>query len=92
MDFEKLLIYLKLDLQLITKANDEFLLHLLTVAKNAIEREGITLTQDDPESEGVVIQYAAYLFRKRAGEDTAMPRFLRYMLNNMLISQKGAAE
>ena len=35
-----------------------------------------------------VVQYAAYLFRKRAGNETAMPRFLRLRLNNILFSQK----
>lgn len=79
---------LKKDLQLLNTTNDEFLKILISQAEAAIKREGITLVEDDIESDMAVIQYAAYLFRKRAGTDTAMPRFLRLQLNNMLFSQK----
>ena len=79
---------LKKDLQLLNTTNDEFLKQLIYMAEAAIRREGITLIEDDIESDMAVIQYAAYLFRKRAGTDTAMPRFLRLQLNNMLFSQK----
>lgn len=89
-DAEKLVI-LKKDLQQMTKANDTYLETLLTFAEAAIQREGIVL-KDDIECNMAVIHYAAYLFRKRAGADTAMPRFLRYELNNLLFSQKGAVE
>ena len=83
---------LKLDLQMKTNANDEYLEFLLDGAVAAIEREGIVLNDDSIECDMAVIHYAAYLFRKRAGTDTAMPRFLRYELNNLLFSQKGAVE
>lgn len=89
-DGNKLFI-LKKDLQMTTTANDDYLETLLTFAKAAIEREGITL-EESIECDMAVIHYAAYLFRKRAGTDTAMPRFLRYELNNLLFSQKGAVE
>lgn len=71
-----------------TNVNDEYLLHLLNAGKAAIKREGIT---DDgtADYEYCVIDYAAHLFRKRAGKDTAMPRHLRWQLNNILMSQKG---
>lgn len=90
---------LKVDLQMLTDANDGYLEMLLNVAKEAMTREGIT---DDESADYAACQisYAAYLFRKRAastsgsgefavsGGETAMPRFLRYMLNNLVISQK----
>lgn len=81
---------LKQDLQMLTSANDDYLRTLLTLAASKIQTEGIKLTEDI-ESDMAVIQYAAYLFRKRAGTDTTMPRFLRWQLNNMLFSQKGKA-
>lgn len=81
---------LKQDLQMLTSANDDYLRTLLTLAASAIQTEGIILNEDI-ESDMAVIQYAAYLFRKRAGTDTAMPRFLRWQLNNMLFRQKGKA-
>ncbi len=85
-DKEKLSL-LKSDLQMLTDSNDDFLKALLKLSKKEIEREGIILS-DTIECNMVVIQYAAYLFRKRASEETSMPRFLRYALNNLLLSQK----
>lgn len=85
-DKEKLIV-LKKDLQLLTDANDEYLAQLISLSKSAIATEGIEL-RDDVESDMAVVQYAAYLFRKRASAETAMPRFLRYQLNNMLFKQK----
>ena len=87
---EKLLI-LKRDLQLRTSSNDEYLSFLLSGAKKLIEQAGITLIDGDANCDMVQIQYAAYLFRRRGGEETSMPRFLRYELNNLLFSQKGRA-
>lgn len=80
---------LKHDLQRMSPSNDKLLEALLEQAKKAIEREGITLDPNDMECDMVQIQYAAYLFRKRGAPDTAMPRYLRYELNNMLMHQKG---
>lgn len=80
---------IKQDLQMLTSANDEYLRTLLQFAASAIKEEGITLVEGDIKSDMAVIQYAAYLFRKRSGQDTTMPRYLRYQLNNMLFSQKG---
>lgn len=85
------LVILKQDLQMLTNVNDEYLTQLLNLAVSAITAEGITLT-DDVESDMAVVMYAAYLFRKRASAETTMPRFLRYMLNNMLFSQKAVAD
>lgn len=85
---------LKADLQLTTNANNDLLDFLLIQAKENMEIEGIT---DDGSSayEGCLKDYAAYLFRKRAADSsggkegaTAMPRFLRWELNNLLFKQK----
>lgn len=80
---------LKQDLQMLTSSNDSFLSSLLDTAATAIQREGITLVENDMDIDMAVIQYAAYLFRKRASNETEMPRFLRWRLNNILFSQKG---
>lgn len=85
---EERLTLLKSDLQMLTSANDVFLKSLIETAKAAIQREGITLVENDMDIDMAVVQYAAYLFRKRASSDTAMPRFLRYQLNNLLFKQK----
>lgn len=88
----KKLSVLKQDLQQMTTANDALLMNLLRQAKSAIETEGITLTEGDIGSDMMVIQYAAYLFRKRAAPETEMPRFLRWNMNNMLFRQKGSGQ
>ena len=86
-DADKLKI-LKQDLQMITSANDEYLQNLLSLSAERIRGEGITLIENDTRSDMAQIQYAAYLYRKRAAADTAMPRYLRFELNNMKFSEK----
>ena len=88
MDKAEKLAVLKQDLQMLTTANDTYLDNLLDLSASAIQREGIRLIEDDHECDMAVIQYAAYLFRKRSAADTAMPQFLRWQLNNLLFSQK----
>ena len=90
-DVQRLAI-LKQDLQLLTNANDDYLMTLILAAKNAIQTEGITLTEGNVLVDTAIVQYAAYLFRKRASEETIMPRFLRYQLNQLLFSQKVGGE
>lgn len=92
MTSDEKLVLLKQDLQMLTSANDEFLKSLITTAESAIQREGIMLVENDMGIDMAVVQYAAYLFRKRAGNETAMPRFLRWRLNNILFSQKGKTD
>lgn len=91
-DTERLEI-LKADLQLMTPAFDGYLRHLLQVASENIQEEGIKLTESAAD-EHLQIMYAAYLYRKRAESQNnsyqqAMPRMLRWALNNRLFSQKG---
>ena len=92
MTSDEKLVLLKQDLQMLTSANDEFLKSLITTAESAIQREGIMLVENDMDIDMAVVQYAAYLFRKRAGNETAMPRSLRWRLNNILFSQKGKTD
>lgn len=86
MDTAKRLEYLKSDLQQRTNMNDDYLAFLLDAAENAVKEEGV---KDDGKTDYdlVIIQYAAYLFRKRGSNNTEMPRFLRFKLNNMKLKQ-----
>lgn len=87
---EKLKLQLvKMDLQKLNNADDEYLSHLISLSKKEMEREGVDFEKNTDECDGLNIQYAAYLFRKRAGNETSMPRYLRYALNNLLLHQKG---
>lgn len=91
MDKTQILTLLKLDLTISTAAYDQLLNGLIDRAIKAIEREGITLGNDLVADQMIVVQYAAYLWRKRKGEDTGMPRSLRYELNNLWVAQHAAA-
>lgn len=93
---------LKMNLELLTATQDDYLGLLLDAAAAAMARQGIA-DDGSVDYEVCQIDYAAYLYRKRAantteaagksafapgGGGTAMPRFLRYNLNNLLASQK----
>ena len=91
MDKATQLSLLKIDLQISTDKLDAFLHVMLDGAAAAIARENIKLT-DSVEDGMLVIQYAAYLYRKRRGQDTAMPRYLRWMLNNRKISEEARSD
>lgn len=95
MDDKVKLMLLKQDLGIFSDAKDDYLRHLLEQAEGRIQEEGIRKEKEDkqqPVYDGLHIQYAAYLFRKRARTDTTMPRFLRYGLNNLLFSQKSRGQ
>ena len=64
-----------------------YLQNLLGLADALIKREGIHLT-DSIEDNNLRVMYAAYLYRKRASPETAMPRMLRYALNNRKFGEK----
>ena len=84
---EDILEYLKLNLAIIRDTWDKYLLNLIDVSRQAISREGITL-EDTREDANLIVMYAAYLYRKRAEDSAAMPRMLRYALNNRLFAEK----
>lgn len=86
----EILVSLKVDLQISTSAQDEYLGYLVRMARQRIADEGITLKNDIPD--GMLIEmYAAHLYRTRRNP-APMPRMLRWMLNNRLFSEKGAGE
>lgn len=88
----ELLTLLKADLQMRTESNDAYLLSLLDFALLEMQRVGITITENDAEQEMIQVHWAAYLFRKRGGDDTQPPRFLKREVNNLLMSQKGKVQ
>lgn len=88
---DAILTSLKIDLQISTSAMDEYLFNLMDEAREKIKEEGITLS-DSSISDGMLVEmYAAYLYRHRKSGD-AMPRMLRYALNNRLFSEKAGGK
>lgn len=78
---------LKVDLGISTNAYDERLSQYITSAKDYITREGITLDNEIISDMNLVVMYAAWLWRKRDTTE-AMPRMLRWNLNNRLFYEK----
>lgn len=82
-----ILVILKTDLQISSAALDNYLEALIASARDFIATEGIELTESI--SDAMLIEmYAAYLYRRRREENVAMPRMLRWALNNRLFSKK----
>ncbi|MBR6353559.1 MAG: hypothetical protein IKS25_05470 [Oscillospiraceae bacterium] len=76
---------LKVDLGIRTQAYDPRLLNYIESAKQAITREGVTLTESAEDSM-LVVRYAGWIWRRRdTGSD--MPRDLRWALNNRIFSE-----
>lgn len=68
------------------------LTHIINTAIQFIRREGAALSEPYNAEDGqLIVMYAAYLFRKRATNE-AMPRMLRWALNNRIFSGKAGAE
>lgn len=83
---EQLLAALKVDLGIMnTTAYDERLTQYIEAAQDFIIREGAAL-QDTPEDNHLVVNYAAWMWRKRDTHE-GMPRMLRWQLNNRILSQ-----
>ena len=78
---------LKVDLGISTTAYDARLSQYLTSAKDYIAREGITLDSDKASDMNLVVMYVSWLWRKRDTTE-AMPRMLRWNLNNRLFAEK----
>lgn len=84
---EEILTVLKVDLQISTEKMDSYLGRVIEAARSYIRAEGITL--DCSAGDGMLVEmYAAYLYRRRREENVAMPRMLRWALNNRLFSEK----
>lgn len=84
---EEILTVLKVDLQISTEKMDPYLSKVIEAARSYIRTEGITL--DCSAGDGMLVEmYAAYLYRRRREENVAMPRMLRWALNNRLFSEK----
>lgn len=91
-----LLPMLKLNLEVITDymdaeakaAKDAELLQYLRAAREYIEREGIDL-EFTPGDNQILIMYASWLYGRRKSDNTygAMPRMLRWAINNRIFQQ-----
>lgn len=81
---------LKNDLRKINldKETSSYLEHRINAAKKDIEREGIKIDMNNIDHVLIVVDYAAWLYKKR-DQNIGFPRHLRFRMNNLLYSQKG---
>ncbi len=82
---------LKADLGRLDNKLDDYLNTRIKAAKTEIEREGIKLDENNEDHVLILVDYAAWLYRKRT-QDIDFPRHLRYRMNNLLFSQKGKTQ
>lgn len=86
---------LKQDLHISTGAMDDYLANMIVASEEYIRDEGVRLDLAQTGDLMLLVQYAAFLYRSRAGTGAAlspvteMPRPLRWALNNRLMQQKG---
>ena len=81
----------KSNLQIAGSSFDDYLEFLIDAAQNAIKAEGITIDFDAIDDCNLIVMYTSYLYRKRVGDDSVMPRMLRYALNNRVFAEKAQA-
>lgn len=65
------------------------LLQYIEAARQYITTEGIDLEEDSAGDDFLIVMYASWLYSRRKADASygAMPRMLRYALNNRLFSQ-----
>ena len=88
MNAETLLPLMKLDLGISSDAFDERLLGKLQAAIERIQDEGCTLSDSEADRD-LVLMYAEWLWRERV-TGAAMPRMVRYALNNRVLGPRAA--
>lgn len=84
----QLLEMLKIDLGITASAYDGRLLNCIETAKQNIVAEGVSdLNMSDISDANLVLMYAGWTWRRRDTMD-AMPRMLRWQLNNRVMGVK----
>ncbi len=78
---------LKVDLGITATAYDARLLQCINAAKQNIIAEGVSDLNDSVGDCNLVLMYASWTWRKRDTQE-AMPRMLRWCLNNRIMGVK----
>jgi hypothetical protein len=86
-----LLSLLKLDLGISHNLRDSYFNKLLVSTTNEIERTGIVLDFSSDDDQLLVVDYAAWSYRKRQ-EDIPLSRNLQFRINNRIIKKAGTPD
>ncbi len=85
-----LLELLKLDLGITHTLRDTYFSSLLESSQNEIQMTGIVLDLESSEDQMLVVDYAAWTYRKRQ-DDTPLSKNLQLRIKNRVIKKVGAA-
>jgi hypothetical protein len=86
-----LLSLLKLDLGISHNLRDTYFNNMLESSQNEIERTGVVLDFASVDDQMLVVDYAAWTYRKRQ-EDVPLSRNLQIRINNRLIKKAGTSD
>lgn len=84
---DTLLNLLKMDLGITHNLRDAFFIQLLQGTKKEIERRGITLDDKSADDQMLIIDYAAWTYRKRA-EDIPLANNIQHRIRNRIIKER----
>ena len=80
----------ELNMHSLPAGRSEQLQRLLTAAQSRIQQTGITPNLEDVADCQLVVDYAAWMWRRRAQTSTAqMPAYLSLDIRNRLVAEKG---
>ena len=84
---DTLLNLLKIDLGITHNVRDAFFTKLIQGTMKEIERRGITYDENSPDDQMLIVDYAAWVYRKRA-EDTPLAANIQQRLRNRIIKER----
>jgi hypothetical protein len=82
---------LKLDLGITHSLRDAYFLQLLQGSIDEIERRGITLDQKKADDQMLIVDYAAWQYRKRQ-EDQPIANNIQHRIRNRIIAERIAKQ
>jgi hypothetical protein len=88
---ETLLSLLKLDLGITHNLRDSYFDKLIVSSQKEIEITGIILDFENEDDQMLVVDYAAWSYRKRL-EDIPLSRNLKIRINNRIIKKAGKVD
>lgn len=84
---ETLLNLFKIDMGITHNMRDAFFIQLIKGSIQEIERRGITLNQNSADDQMLIVDYAAWTYRKRQ-EDTPLANNIQHRLRNRIIKER----
>ncbi|MEK4425164.1 hypothetical protein [Solibacillus sp. FSL K6-1523] len=79
---------LKLDLGITHNLRDAYFNNILKTALMELSKMGVDLSKGDVEDIQLIVDYAAWQYRKRQ-EDVGLPRNIKFRINNRVIQKVG---